>query len=77
MPRLQEGASILQLRSELTSLEELLKDHQTGEGGQLLLFEFQGGETAGLTINVGVSYIHSGWPLFQVGSCSLTADPTL
>jgi hypothetical protein len=60
-----------------TGLEELLKDDQTHEGGQLLFFEFQGGQTAGVTINVGFSYFHLGWPLFQVGSCSSQPDPTL
>jgi hypothetical protein len=77
MPRLQMRAGPLQPRFELTGLEEFLKDDQPGKGGQLLLFELQGGQTADLTINVGFSYLHLGWPLFQVGSCSCKPDPTL
>src|SRR5689334_19776680 len=77
VPSRQVRARPLQACSELTGLEEFLKNDQTGKGGQLLLFEFQGGQTAGLTINVGFSYLHLGWPLFQVGSCSSKPDPTL
>src|SRR3954447_6856815 len=77
MPRFQMRAGFAQPLFKLTGLEELLKDDQTREGGQLLLFKLQGGQTADLTINRGLSYLHLGWPLFQVGSCSFKPDPTL
>jgi hypothetical protein len=70
MPRLQVRAGIVEPLFKPTGLEELLKDDQTREGGQLLLFKLQDGQTADLTINGGFSYLHFGWPLFQVGSCS-------
>jgi hypothetical protein len=39
-----------------TTLEQLLKDDQTGKGRQLLLFKLQGRDTA-----------RSWWPLFSGG----------
>jgi hypothetical protein len=77
MPRLQVRAGLVEPLFKPTRLEELLKDDQTRKGRQLLLFKLQGGQTADLTINVGFSYLHFGWPLFQVGSCSCKPDPTL
>jgi hypothetical protein len=77
MPRFQMRAGFVQPLFKLTGLEELLKDDQPRKGGQLLFLKLQGGETADLTINVGFSYLHLGWPLFQVGSCSSQPDPTL
>src|SRR5215472_6122213 len=77
MPRLQMCASLVQALFKPTTPEQLLKDHQTSEGRQLLLFKLQCGNTARLTINIALSYLHSGWPLFQVGFCSFKPDPIL
>src|SRR5690349_4922012 len=77
MSRLQVRAGFVEPLFKPTRLEELLKDDQTGEGRQLLLFKLQGGKTTDLTINLGLSYLHFWWPLFQVDSCSLKPDPTL
>ena len=40
MPRFQMRAGFVQPRSKLTGLEELLKDDQPREGGQLLFLKF-------------------------------------
>src|SRR6516164_10272241 len=77
MPRQQVRTGLMQALFKPTTLEQLLKDDQTGEGCQLLLFKLQCGNTARLTINIGLSYLHSWWPLFQVGFCSCKPDPIL
>jgi hypothetical protein len=77
MSRLQVRAGFVQPLFKPTRLEELLKDDQPREGRQLLVFKLQGGQTADLTVNVGLSYLHFWWPLFQVGSCPSQPDPTL
>ena len=55
MPRRQVGTGLVQARFKPTTLEQLLKDDQTGEGCQLLLFKLQCGNTARLTINIALS----------------------
>jgi hypothetical protein len=52
MPRQQVRTGLVQALFKPTTLEELLKDDQTGKGCQLLLFKLKGRDTAHLTINI-------------------------